>query len=99
MIQFFKHIRKSLLIENKPSKYFKYALGEIAFVVIGFLIALQMNNWNKNRKVEESRQGYSVALILQEIGSLTFKTKIKNQLILKVLLKLEDNFSRVFILK
>ncbi len=50
MIKFFRHIRKSLLMENKTSKYFKYAIGEIVLVVIGILIALQINNWNELRK-------------------------------------------------
>ena len=36
-------------MENKTSKYFKYAIGEIVLVVIGILIALQINNWNENR--------------------------------------------------
>ncbi|WP_223032875.1 DUF6090 family protein [Hanstruepera marina] len=36
--------------ENKTSKYFKYAIGEIILVVIGILIALQINNWNETRK-------------------------------------------------
>ena len=49
MIKFFRHIRQNLLIENKTSKYFKYAIGEIILVVIGILIALQINNWNENR--------------------------------------------------
>jgi hypothetical protein len=49
MIKFFRHIRKSLLIENKTGKYFKYAIGEIILVVIGILIALQVNNWNQKR--------------------------------------------------
>ena len=50
MIKFFRHIRKSLLMENKTSKYFKYAIGEIILVVIGILIALSINNWNEARK-------------------------------------------------
>lgn len=50
MIKFFRHIRKSLLSEGKTKKYFKYAIGEIVLVVIGILIALQINNWNENRK-------------------------------------------------
>lgn len=50
MIKFFRHIRKSLLMENKTGKYFKYAIGEIVLVVIGILIALQINNWNEQRK-------------------------------------------------
>ncbi|MBO3116114.1 hypothetical protein J4050_05110 [Winogradskyella sp. DF17] len=50
MIKFLRHIRKSLLEQNKMGKYFKYAIGEIILVVIGILIALQINNWNENRK-------------------------------------------------
>ena len=50
MIKFFRHIRKSLLMENKTSRYFKYAIGEIILVVIGILIALQINNWNEEKK-------------------------------------------------
>ena len=50
MIKFFRHIRKTLLEQNKTSKYFKYAIGEIVLVVIGILIALQINNWNEHRK-------------------------------------------------
>ncbi|WP_157957327.1 DUF6090 family protein [Winogradskyella tangerina] len=50
MIKFFRKIRQRLLSENKFSKYLLYALGEIILVVIGILIALQVNNSNENRK-------------------------------------------------
>ena len=50
MIKFFRNIRRSLLSEGKTSKYLKYAVGEIVLVVIGILIALQINNWNEHRK-------------------------------------------------
>lgn len=50
MIKFFRRIRQRLLSENKFSKYLFYAFGEIVLVVIGILIALQINNWNENRK-------------------------------------------------
>ena len=50
MIKFFRHIRQNLIMENKTSKYFKYAFGEIVLVVIGILIALQINTWNEGRK-------------------------------------------------
>lgn len=50
MIKLFRHIRRSLIQKNQMGKYFKYAIGEIILVVIGILIALQVNNWNENRK-------------------------------------------------
>lgn len=49
MIKFFRNIRKKLVVEGNTSKYLKYAIGEIVLVVIGILIALQINNWNENR--------------------------------------------------
>ncbi len=50
MIKFFRKIRYTLMEQNKTSKYIKYAIGEIFLVVIGILIALQINNWNEYRK-------------------------------------------------
>lgn len=50
MIKFFRHIRQRLLLEGKTGKYLKYAIGEIFLVVIGILIALQINNLNEKRK-------------------------------------------------
>jgi hypothetical protein len=54
MINFFRKIRQNLLIENKTGKYFKYATGEIILVVIGILIALQINNWNEEKKISNT---------------------------------------------
>ena len=62
MIKFFRKIRQNLLMENKTGKYFKYAIGEIVLVVIGILIALQINNWNEFNKERESEK-----IILNEI--------------------------------
>ena len=42
-------------MENKTGKYFKYAIGEIVLVVIGILIALQINNWNQGR-IEQNKE-------------------------------------------
>ena len=50
MIKLFRHIRQNLLMENKTGRYLKYAFGEIVLVVIGILIALQINNWNEAKK-------------------------------------------------
>jgi len=52
MIKLFRNIRQNLIMENKTSKYLKYAIGEIVLVVIGILIALQVNNWNEARKAK-----------------------------------------------
>ena len=49
MFKFFRKIRYDLLQKNKTGKYLKYAIGEIILVVIGILIALQINTWNQHR--------------------------------------------------
>ncbi|MEM6723339.1 MAG: DUF6090 family protein [Bacteroidota bacterium] len=51
MAKFFQKIRKKLLSENKFGKYLTYAIGEIILVVIGILIALQVNNMNQNNQL------------------------------------------------
>lgn len=58
MIKFFRRFRQQLLLENKFSKYLLYAIGEIILVVIGILIALQINNWNNNRIDNISETNY-----------------------------------------
>ncbi len=50
MLHFFRKIRWRLAQDNQFFKYSKYAIGEIVLVVIGILIALQINNWNEERK-------------------------------------------------
>lgn len=50
MIKIFRNIRQKLAAENNVAKYLRYAVGEIVLVVIGILIALQVNNWNEKRK-------------------------------------------------
>ncbi len=63
MILFFRKIRQGLLTENKFSKYLLYAIGEIILVVIGILIALQINNWNEDRKESDQRDKLIEALL------------------------------------
>ncbi len=62
MINFFRKIRQKLLTENKFSKYLLYAIGEITLVVIGILIALQINNWNENKKDSVKEKELEIAL-------------------------------------
>jgi len=61
MIKFFRKIRQRLLAENKTSRYTLYALGEIFLVVVGILIALQINNWNERRKA----RNYEAKLLIE----------------------------------
>lgn len=63
MIKFFRKIRHKLISENKFSKYVLYAVGEILLVVIGILIALQVNNWNQKRIERKIEQNYISSLI------------------------------------
>lgn len=74
MLRFFRHIRKSLMETNHLRKYLLYALGEIALVVIGILIALQINNWNQyhQARVEEQR---ILSSINAELGNLSWQSR------------------------
>lgn len=74
MISFLRRIRKSLIDSSSSRKYLLYAVGEIALVVVGILIALQINNWNQNRidRISEMRVLKSVA---DEIN--TFRWQVK----------------------
>lgn len=64
MIKFFRHIRQRMIKENRVSKYLMYAIGEIVLVVIGILIALQINNWNEEQKLKSEE-----TKILRELQS------------------------------
>ncbi len=64
MIKFFRKIRQKLLSENKFSRYLLYAIGEIILVVIGILIALQINNWKELQKKEILKNEYTTSLIV-----------------------------------
>lgn len=56
MLKFFRKIRQNLLSEGKTRTYLKYAVGEIVLVVIGILIALQINNWNEWKKERQKEE-------------------------------------------
>ena len=58
MIKFFRRIRFELMEKNKTGNYLKYAFGEIILVIIGILIALQINNLNEDRKANNIKQTY-----------------------------------------
>ncbi|MDH7914454.1 DUF6090 family protein [Winogradskyella sp. SYSU M77433] len=55
MIRFFRKMRQNLVAKNRFSKYLLYAIGEIILVVIGILLALQINSWNQQR-IEDKKE-------------------------------------------
>ena len=65
MIKFFRRIRQNLLSEGKTGKYFKYAIGEIILVVIGILLALQINTWNQQR-IEDKKESELIFALIDE---------------------------------
>lgn len=58
MIKFFRHLRQAMIKENRATKYLLYAFGEIVLVVIGILLALQINNWNSERITQKNIRNY-----------------------------------------
>lgn len=68
MFKIFRQSRKSYVKKKKTVKYLRYAVGEIVLVMIGILLALQVNNWNQNRLNSELEKKYYARLIedLQE---------------------------------
>lgn len=62
MLHFLRNIRRKLIIQDNARKYIVYAIGEILLVVIGILIALQINNWNENYKNTAKERSYLINL-------------------------------------
>lgn len=78
MLKFFRKIRQNLLQQNRVTRYLAYAIGEIFLVVIGILIALQINNWNENRKLDQQEKSYLDRLIQENKSDvLTFAAEIE----------------------
>ncbi|MEH6538411.1 MAG: DUF6090 family protein [Psychroserpens sp.] len=80
MIKFFRKIRQKMLIENKFSKYLIYAIGEIILVVIGILIALQINNLNEQGKSDALTSTYLNNLKLDLLSDLSRIEKRKKEI-------------------
>ena len=86
MIKFFRKLRENMIKENRVSKYILYAIGEIILVVIGILIALQINNTNEANKARVKELHYlkniktDLLLNIDNINSFieTRETKIKS---------------------
>lgn len=64
MLKIFRRVRQSMITQNRVSKYLLYAIGEIILVVIGILIALQINNWNEERKAKQIESSFFQNVLL-----------------------------------
>ncbi len=91
MIKFFRKIRQNLLMENKTGKYFKYAIGEIVLVVIGILIALQINNWNGRRHEQKSLEK-DLDILMYEMSVVFQQRKNYGQIRLHDFIKISNEF-------
>jgi hypothetical protein len=112
MIKFFRKIRQKLLQEGLPagqagktSQYLKYAIGEILLVVIGILIALQVNTWNEGRKEQIAEKDFYCKLLedfeldRQNIARLTKESDYKIETSKKLLLELpQKNKSKAYLI-
>ena len=63
MIRFIRRLRQDMLSSNRLKKYFLYAIGEILLVVVGILLALQLNEWNAQRKLNIESVEYKAKII------------------------------------
>ena len=89
-MKLFRKTRQKLAAENKLMAYLRYAIGEILLVVIGILIALQVNNWNENRKLQNDKHKLLQALKKEFLEN---KTNLEEHL--KGLTKSDIYFSKV----
>ncbi|MCW8925416.1 MAG: DUF6090 family protein [Xanthomonadales bacterium] len=69
MLRLLHKVRKELLVNKNLGGYLWYAIGEILLVVVGILIALQINNWNEERIEQNQVREYALALV-ERIGSI-----------------------------
>ncbi len=110
MIKPFRNIRRKLIVKKRLTSYLLYAIGEIILVVIGILIALQVNNWNENRKNTITEKSYVKNLIndlKKDTSDLRIVIKFNNNKILGLdslltlktkNLQLQDNNDQLYLL-
>jgi len=88
MLRFFSKMRYKLAAENRVARYMRYAIGEILLVVIGIVIALQINNWNEDEKAHR----YEVKMLTESRTALIHDLSFFNYLANKRLAK-TDSFN------
>lgn len=84
MIHLLRRVRRKLITKGRISRYLFYALGEILLVVVGILIALQINNWNEHRKQKNSEYAILVDLYKEfQFNHTNFKKHLSDKIDIK----------------
>lgn len=84
MLKFFRHIRKRLIEQDKVRNYIWYSLGEVLLVMIGILLALQVNNWNEERKESKLSEEY-ISRIAEDLDRVIERSESQSRLYREVL--------------
>ncbi len=95
MIPYYRKIRKKLAENNRPMKYLRYAIGEIVLVVVGILIAIQINNWNQERIQKEELDGLLQSIangVKSDVRTLNLLATARENIVIKA-----DSIYRTFI--
>ena len=77
----FRAIRYKLFHEGKLLRYLTYAIGEILLIIIGIMLALQMNNWNEDRKEQQEFEAYLAQLQVDIRKAITVNQEIADYLL------------------
>lgn len=92
MLRFFSKMRYKLAAENRVAKYLRYAIGEILLVVIGIVIALQINNWNEKEKAHR----YEIKMLTESRKALVHDLDFFDYLVNERLAK-TDSFNTILL--
>ena len=104
-MKIFRRIRHNMLKNNKITAYLLYAIGEIFLVMIGILLALQVNNWNEKRKNKSELQSilntikYDLetdTLVAGQVSRLYDTLKVKSNIIINKQLKKRALYNVLF---
>ena len=83
MIKFFQKKRQKLIDEGSLKRYLKYSIGEILLVVIGILIALQINTWNINQNNKITERIYINRLTSELVSEIEYYKDLRAKFIQK----------------
>ena len=89
MLKFFKRIRKRQIHQGRLKNYLLYAVGEIILVVIGILLALQINNWNTERLEQDQMQEFASAMI-QDLRADIHETELRQRQMKKIIKRMDS---------